>query len=128
MNIIELEDIGEYIYCPVTGKPMLSDIDPTEVPSVIGCWVLEAAEDPIIQAEELQKHWDEYYEKLTRTGDDETDSDYPDIDAFLSSIERPNWFAIKYSQKGFACGPVWEYGWIIFDAERGASFMEDNES
>ncbi len=129
MDIVSLEDIGVNLYCPLTGKALLGDCDLMEVATVVGAWISEAADEPyILRNQDLEQAWEYYLESGSELTEEENeDASFPDIDSFLSSVKETNLFAIKYSQRDFACGPLWEVGWIVFDATKAIE-SEDYDS
>ncbi len=122
MNILELGEIGEFLYCPLTGKPMLGDIEPENVPSVVAFWALEVPDEPVfIRDENLQNLWDRYLADLetSNTEQDEYEQEYPDPEDFLISIEVPNLFCFKVFQT--------YGGLIVFDSIRAFESQESLE-
>jgi hypothetical protein len=123
MNILELGDIGEYLYCPLTGKPIFGEIDPQDVQSVVAFWALEVPEEPtFIKDNNLQRSWDLYLENLETTNSNRgnNDKEYPDPEEFLTFINTPGLFCFKVYQ----C-----YGClIVFDINKAIQSIESKEN
>ncbi len=119
MTILNLGEIGDYLYCPITGKAMLGEIDPEVVPSVIAFWSLEVPEEPtFIKDDTLKSQWEGYISDLdsSNANNGEYDQEYPDPEEFLSTVESTNMFCIKaYQYYG---------GLIIFDTNRAIESLE----
>lgn len=108
MKIFEIDLSHETFYCPVTGMCLQTDTEgfADEVPSVMGYWIGEVVEEPMIKDENLQEAWDMFLENGS------SDS----LPAkFLSGYNNPNWVVFELTTSGIACGPMSSTIWYVID-------------
>jgi hypothetical protein len=109
MQILHFERWDRRFHCPVTGRPVFTELGEVQAPTVRGVWVHEVPEEPMELAPELQTAWDAY---LAGLDPEELDID---VDQFLGSVEHDGWAAFCITSRGMACGPVSETVWVVLD-------------
>lgn len=108
MKIFEINLPHETFYCPVTGACLQTDTDgfADDVPSVVGYWIGEVVEEPIIKDENLQEAWDVFVEN---DGSDDMPT------RFLSEYNNLNWVVFELTTSGIACGPMSSTIWYVIN-------------
>lgn len=108
MKIFEIDLPHETFYCPVTGMCLQTDTEgfADDVPSVMGYWIGEVVEEPIIKNSVLEEAWQKF------TGDGDLSCR---LTEFLSDYDNPSWVVFELTTSGIACGPVSSTIWYVID-------------
>jgi hypothetical protein len=123
MTILDVGEIGEYLYCPITGKPMLGEIEPEVVPSVVAFWAMEVPEEPtFIRDENLRNQWERYLEDLeaSNAARGEYEIEYPEPEEFLADVDSSTLFCLKAYQF-YGC-------LVVFDNAKALEYLETEEN
>ena len=100
MQLIQLERDDWNFFCPATGQPVFKDTREPNASTVRGFWCHEVPEEPELLSAELQPQW------AAHVAIQDAADESVDVEAFLRSVDKPNWVAFEITTCGFACGPV----------------------
>jgi hypothetical protein len=123
MEIIEFTSAFYKMYNPVAGDTIVDEECDDDAESLIGYWIDEVFEEPIMNNQVFLTAWEEYSVKYRDEHDDES-PDYDALGVFLREYENPAWKVIEITSYGMACGPVSHTVWMVVDKD---TVVEDVE-
>jgi len=109
MQVIRLERNDWQFFCPATGEAVFQESGEPNAKSVRGVWVDADTSEALVIAPELEAAWEQH--KREREAIDE----WPDLLAFLESVDQPGWVAFEITTCGMACGPICTTTWTVLD-------------
>lgn len=122
MQIVELSLDHPYLFCPVTGMPIVDEEDAYASPALAFTFLLEIGEFNFVKPE-LEKIYQECEEAANQADDDEDINSY---DLFLERLEHlQNHVIFSITTRGMACGPVGTTIHYCFDMNYDKDDVED---
>ena len=110
MQILALELSHCNLCCPVTGQPISAPGGYQASPAQVGLWLGGLLEQPEIRCPKLHAAWESYVaEHAAETG--------IYLDAFLQSVELPNYVCFAITVSGIGSGPYSSTVWYVFDMD-----------
>jgi hypothetical protein len=108
MKIIELNLKHENFYCPVSGMCLQDETMgyADEAPSVVGFWIGEVVEEPVIKNAKLEAAWEVFHRN---------DRLSFQLTTFLSKYQNDDWVVFELTTSGIACGPLSSTIWYVID-------------
>ena len=119
MQIVELELSHLNFYCPATGEVITDEDAPPmneNAQSLMGFWISEVLQEPIIKNKSLETGWKKYVKKI----EEESGGDYPDdedLRKFLTDFKEPTWVVFEITNSGVGHGFDSNTVWFVIDME-----------
>ena len=115
MQIIHLESSTLNLYNPSTGEVIAHEDTGynEEARSLMGYWLHETMNEPLIKNPELKQAWEAYMEETDARLEADDDYPGPDVDEFLGQYEHPDWIAFRVETWGM----IGEVGWFVLEME-----------
>ena len=110
MQILALELSHFNFFCPVTGQRISGSETYQASPAQVGLWLGGLLEQPEIRCAKLHAAWEGYVaEHAAETG--------IYLDAFLQSVELPNYACFAITASAIGSGPYPSTVWYVFDMD-----------
>jgi len=126
MQLLELNLDHLNFYCPVTGTTMrTADHFNADAPALMGFWVDEILDNPVIKHAELQASFEAFLSQ-EEAQDPCFRLEFDDLESFLKAFDAPNWVAYCITNCGFGCGgPISSTVYMVIDMN---TIIEEDES